>query len=302
MVSILIPTYQRYDVLTRCLNSVISQITPEMEIVVVDDASTDGTKEYLLELAKTHPFIKLHFNEENRGTNYSRNQGIKLVTKKHILFLDSDDMLYEGSLKKIMEIFHNYPDVKHYLFIVSDRAEEFAEEKEIRCTTYRDWITTKVYGDFTHVVRTDVMKQNMFFEQYRTFEYLSWLRIKRATTPQLLVPYVTTWRERNREDSVTAASKLGTLKAIKASFDAEKFYYGYYHDDLKVYYPKALNVRLLRAIILGVASNEKKDSRGLIKYANRMYVKVLGLLITLLPVSQVQRMVMSYSSSKPQPQ
>ena len=298
MVSILIPTYQRHEVLVRCINSVLSQVTPEIELIVVDDASTDGTREYLVGLAEKYPFVKLHFNAENKGTNYSRNQGIKLVSKKHVLFLDSDDMLYEGSIEKIMKTFQSYPDIKHYLFIVSDRAEEFAGEKTVRCITYRDWISTKVYGDFTHVVRTDLMKQNMFFEQYRTFEYLSWLRVKRATTPQLLVPIVTTWRERGREDSVTATSKLGSLKAIKANFDAEKFYYGYYHDDLKVYYPKALNVNLLRTIILGVASDEKKDSRGLIKYSNRAYVKVLGGLITLLPVSLVRKLVMSYSASK----
>ncbi len=300
MVSILIPTYERYDVLVRCMDSVIPQITPEMEVIVIDDGSTDGTKEYLLDLAKKHSFVKVHINAENKGVNYTRNRGIELVNKKFILFLDSDDTLYEGSLQKVVDTLKANPEAKHFLFVVSDREEEFTDQKGLREITYQDWITTRVYGDFTHVVRTDLMKKNMFFEQHRAFEYLNWLRVKRATTPQLLVPVVTTWRERGREDSLTTAGKFTSISAIKANFEAEKFYYGYYHEDLKKYYPKALNVKLLRTIILGVASGQKKDSRSLIKYGNKAYVKILGTFVTLLPSPLIKKAVMSYSASKGQ--
>lgn len=269
-----------------------------MEIILIDDASTDGTKEYALQLAKDYSFIKVHINSQNLGVNFTRNRGIELVTKKYILFLDSDDEMYEGSIAKVVDALIAYPTVKHFLFIVSDRAEEYAHEKQNRDITYEDWITTRVYGDFTHVVMTALMKQNMFFEQHRAFEYLNWLRVKRATTPQLMIPIVTTKRERGREDSLTVMGKFKRVSAIQANFEAEKFYYAYYNEDLKLYYPKALNVKLLRAIVLGVACNQKSDSRNLIQYGNKGYVKWLGKLITLLPSSLVQYAVISYSKSK----
>lgn len=269
-----------------------------MEIILIDDASTDGTKEYALQLANDYSYIKVHINSQNRGVNFTRNRGIELVTKKYILFLDSDDEMYEGSIAKVVNAIIAYPNVKHFLFLVSDRAEEYADEKEPRNITYEDWITTSVYGDFTHVVMTKLMKENMFFEQHRAFEYLNWLRVKRATTPQLLIPIVTTWRERGREDSLTVMGKFKQVSAIKANFEAEKFYYAYYHEDLKLYYPKALNVKLLRAIVLGVAAGQKSDSHNLIQYGNKGYVKWLGRLITMLPTSVVQYAIITYSKSK----
>ena len=298
MVSILIPAYQRIAVLKRCVESVLPQVTPDMEVIIIDDGSQDGTKEYLQQLAKENSTVKIHINAQNQGVNYTRNRGIEIASKKYILFLDSDDELYEGSLAKVTAVLRSLPDTKHFLFIVSDRAEEFANQQGNRPLTYKDWITTTIYGDFTHVVLTEIMKKFLFFEQYRAFEHLNWLRIKKITAPQLIIPVVTTKRERDREDSLGNSFRYHSAAAIRANFEAEKFYYSYYHDDLKIHYPRALNVNLLRTVVLGVASGQKSDSRNLLQYAGKGYVKLIGRLITLLPSSFVRSAVIRRSASK----
>ena len=298
MISIIIPTYNRLSAVKRCIESVIPQTIPGMEIIVIDDCSQDMTWNYLLQLAKEYDFIKVSVNPQNRGVNYTRNRGIEIASQKYILFLDSDDELYEGSIAEVVKALVANPAVKHFLFLVSDRAQEFAHVKQNKEITYEDWVSARVSGDFTHVVLSTVMKKYLFFEQFKMFEYLNWFRIKKETSPQILIPLITTKRERDRADSVTVGSTLRSLPAIKAKFEAEKFYYALYHEDLKLHYPRALNINLLMVIVLSVASNQKSDSKCMIGYANKNYIKLLGKLITFLPSSVVRYAVIKYSTSK----
>lgn len=285
--------------LKKCIESIIPQYYEGLEVIVIDDYSTDTTKQYLQQQAQ-FTFIKIICNKENRGVNYSRNRGIEAATTRFILFLDSDDELIHDCLDRIKVTIEAHPETKHFLFVVSDRSEDFRDVTKIKVIRYEDWVSGTVSGDFTHVVLTETMKKYMFFEEFRMFEHLNWLRVKKETSPQLLIPIVTTQRERDRSDSLTTSGKLKNVSVIKSRFESEKLFYSLYHKDLNLYNPKSLKYKLVETILLGVACNQRKECRPLIHYANKLHIKILGNIVLLLPSSFLKYGIIKYSALKGQ--
>ena len=98
-ISVIIPTYNRCDLLKRAINSVIKQTVTPKEIIVVDNGSTDQTYHMVSSL---FPEIN-YFIEKKRGVSAARNKGILESKSKWIAFLDSDDAWKPTKLEKQME-------------------------------------------------------------------------------------------------------------------------------------------------------------------------------------------------------
>ncbi len=109
LVSIIIPTYNRADLLPETLNSIIAQTYTNWECIVVDDGSTDNTANIVQQYAEKHSKIKLfsHPNHENRGAGASRNLGIINATGDFIAFLDADDFFLPNRFDAERELFKN---------------------------------------------------------------------------------------------------------------------------------------------------------------------------------------------------
>jgi len=106
LISVIIPVYNIMDYLPRCVDSVLAQTYPGLEIVLVDDGSTDGTGKLCDRLAQKDERIRV-FHKENGGSSSARNYGIKEARGEYIGFVDSDDYIdpkmYElllGAIKK----------------------------------------------------------------------------------------------------------------------------------------------------------------------------------------------------------
>lgn len=95
IVSVVIPTYNRRDLLVQCILSVMAQDYPNIEIIVVDDNGTDDTASYLFE---RFPAVRLIHNESNLGPSFSKNKGILQSRGRYILFLDSDSEMLEKTV------------------------------------------------------------------------------------------------------------------------------------------------------------------------------------------------------------
>lgn len=92
-ISIIIPVYNSSSYLERCLQSVADQDLKEIEILVIDDASTDNSLEILKDFVKRDERIILETFERNQGQATARNWGIKQARGEYILFVDSDDFM-----------------------------------------------------------------------------------------------------------------------------------------------------------------------------------------------------------------
>jgi len=104
-VSIVIPTYQRRDLLEQTLRSVFAQTLQDWECVVVDDGSTDGSREMVHSLAQADPRLRWLGKPHGRprGPAASRNIGLSATTGRFVLFFDSDDLLPADHLRECCE-------------------------------------------------------------------------------------------------------------------------------------------------------------------------------------------------------
>jgi O-antigen/teichoic acid export membrane protein/glycosyltransferase involved in cell wall biosynthesis len=101
-ISILIPVYNSQDTILRAVESAQSQTMMDIEIIVIDDASTDRTLELVLERAEADARIRVCSREVNGGPAASRNMGISLATGEWLALLDADDMMMTDRLERLL--------------------------------------------------------------------------------------------------------------------------------------------------------------------------------------------------------
>ena len=103
-VSVIIPTYNRADFISECVQSVLAQTLPAREIIIVDDGSTDATYNILNDLGfksiSTPKTVLRYIFQENQGVSSARNLGIKEAKSEYIALLDSDDLWLKGKLDR----------------------------------------------------------------------------------------------------------------------------------------------------------------------------------------------------------
>jgi glycosyltransferase involved in cell wall biosynthesis len=107
MASVIIPTFNRAAFLREAIDSVLSQTAKDFELIVVDDGSTDATRE----LVESYGEAVRYFFQSNAGASAARNCGIKNARGKFITFLDSDDLWQPKKLARQIEWMKAHPDI-----------------------------------------------------------------------------------------------------------------------------------------------------------------------------------------------
>lgn len=102
-VSIVIPVYNAEKYLDRCIRSVTSQTHPSLELILVDDGSTDRSSEICGEWANRMEWIRV-IHQNNLGAGYARNTGLKHATGEYVLFVDSDDYIAPATVEKALQL------------------------------------------------------------------------------------------------------------------------------------------------------------------------------------------------------
>ena len=109
-ISVVIPSYNRKDFLKRSIDSAINQTKKPLEIIVVDDGSTDGTEAMI---KSDYDFVKF-IKQKNKGVSAARNIGIKVSIGEWICFLDSDDEWKKDKLEKQINAMKSNPGYKFF--------------------------------------------------------------------------------------------------------------------------------------------------------------------------------------------
>ncbi len=108
LVSIIIPTYNNANTICRAVDSCVNQTYKNIEIIVIDDGSTDNTKDVLSKYNKDERFKYIY--QENQERSAARNHGLDIAKGKYIQFLDSDDEIYPTKIEKQVDFLDANPE------------------------------------------------------------------------------------------------------------------------------------------------------------------------------------------------
>lgn len=110
LISVIVPAYNRAYCLRRAVDSVLRQTYPEIEVLIIDDGSTDGTRELVRSVYADDPRVR-YLYQTNAGASSARNRGIQAALGSFIAFLDSDDELFPWKFAAQIACLRAMPDV-----------------------------------------------------------------------------------------------------------------------------------------------------------------------------------------------
>lgn len=113
-ISIIIATYNAARTLRKCLDSIVPQLTDEIELIIIDGASKDETNRIVDSYGKK---VSVHISEPDKGIYDAWNKGIKVSHGKWIGFIGSDDVMNFGALAKFLTIINDTPNIETYDYI-----------------------------------------------------------------------------------------------------------------------------------------------------------------------------------------
>ena len=102
-ISVVIPVYNAEQYIADCLDSISSQSLKDIEVICVDDCSTDNSYQIVYTWTQNDPRIKLYRQDKNRGAPAARNAGLKVATGEYISFADADDRMLPNACQKLYE-------------------------------------------------------------------------------------------------------------------------------------------------------------------------------------------------------
>ena len=111
-VSVIMPAYNAKKTVKAAISSVLRQSFADLELIVINDGSEDGTDSIVASLAAEDARIIYLKNEKNLGASYTRNRGVELARGEWIAFLDSDDLWREDKLERQMALAESNPEMK----------------------------------------------------------------------------------------------------------------------------------------------------------------------------------------------
>lgn len=160
-VSVIIPFYNRIDLLKNSINSVLQQTHKNIEILLIDDGTTESIKAIEI-LIKENPTIRYIKNDTNKGASYSRNIGIKEATGKYIAFLDSDDCFKREKIQQqLKEMYLKGYEFSHTSYIRKDSNIE----QTIQIGRLTGEVIPKIIGGCgiatpTVMIKTEFLREN----------------------------------------------------------------------------------------------------------------------------------------------
>lgn len=131
-ISIVIPVFNTEKYLDRCIQSAINQTLKEIEIICIDDGSTDNSLNILNKYKSIDNRVKVFQNNENKGPSYTRNVGLENAIGEFVGFMDSDDYVDKEYFEKLYSYSLNYDVVVGTFVKSTNLSEHFIKYKNIK--------------------------------------------------------------------------------------------------------------------------------------------------------------------------
>lgn len=260
MISVIIPTYNREKYISETIYSVLNQSYKALEVLIIDDGSTDNTQKIVETIAAEDSRVK-YIYQINAERSAARNKGIKIAQGEFIAFLDSDDLWSPTKLEKQIKLFN---DNLSLVMVVTwwDMFDNTATTlRKIELPAIQDinsgnfhklMVVANRIGSATPLIRKDIILQQSLFRDICPFEdWEFWTRISMQGAVGLVPEILARHRIHpgNTEKAITPHDYVKVLKVIRNNLTQEKWNSvlgdarkSFYNRIIKKY-PKLLSIR-----------------------------------------------------------
>ena len=213
-ITIITPSFNQAAFIERTIGSVLSQGYPDLEYIVVDGGSTDGTTEILKRCEKGLRWV----SEKDRGQTDAINKGIRMATGDIIAYLNSDDVYEKDTLKKVAEYFTAHPEARW----ATGRCRIIdANDREARglITAYKNFLLSRYSYNILLVTNfisqpATFLKKEVFEEfglfdekEHRVMDYEFWLRVGKKYPPGIIKDCLASFRVHYESKTTSAFRK-----------------------------------------------------------------------------------------------
>ncbi|WP_210470205.1 glycosyltransferase family 2 protein [Vibrio crassostreae] len=275
--SIIVPMYNVEMYIEECLDSIISIASNEIEVILIDDGSTDSTPVIAQKYERDYDYIKL-YKYENGGLSIARNRGIEKACGNYVIFLDSDDLLNKNESIKLLAFITNMSyDVIFYNSTVfsSDEVENKRNLSYLRPSELLDRsfsgekslqqmleLSNYKVSACMYAVKRECLKNLRFYPGiYHEDNLFTTLLLLSPSVNKVTFKNYIVYNRRVRENSITS---------VKPKDDHIFGYITVYKELKKCYYPKQKVINpFLLSLLASISETAFLKNRGAEKYINK---------------------------------
>ena len=217
--SVIIPVYNAERHIADAVRSILSECYPSLEIIAVDDGSTDGSAEILKSFSEV-----TYYKQANSGPAAARNLGIRMSKGDFILFLDADDLFPEGKIRQQLSYFEQRPEIE----MVMGKSQFFFEDGSSK-TVFR--FPDETYQVLSVLLGSGFYRRSVFdkvglFEESLQFsEDFDWFnRVRELGIPILVTDDIALYYRRHDTNMTHSMDlvRLKTIQMLKRSLDRRR--------------------------------------------------------------------------------
>ncbi len=230
-ISIVTPSYNQVQFIERTIESILGQKYPDLEYIVMDGGSTDGT----VEILKKYSDQIIWKSEKDGGQSEAINKGLHMASGEIVAFLNSDDTYEPDALLRVADFFQNNPDFK-WAYGKCKIVNEYGKEIRKPITAYKNLLLKKY--SYKKLLAENFISQPATFwkrelhkelgyineDEHYTMDYEFWLRIGQKYPAGVIKSYLANFRMYNtsKSGSLTNPQFIDELRIAKAFSDGAK--------------------------------------------------------------------------------
>lgn len=276
-ITIIITTYNRRHLIGRAIRSAFDQKWPGLEVLIVDDASTDDTADYVQHAFPCARYVR---QAVNRGLCAARNRGITEAHQPWVMFLDDDDTLEPGAIARIAARIEEFPAAKRYPLLQFARSNAKMPGDFI-IVTLQHYVERSVSGDFAAVIRREFLLAEglSLVERLRNGDGLLLWRIAQSYG-------IPTW-----SDQVQILHTDAPGRATSAEYqihhacdyaELQEYTLREFGNLLQTRYPSYCDRKRLGAAAYRLLANQRRAARAQLRNALAHRVSVSGIVVWIL--------------------
>lgn len=305
-VSIIVPVYNTANKLEKCLESLVNQTMQDIEIVIVNDGSTDNSEKIIMEYQDKYPNIIKYYKKENTGVSDTRNYGLNVAKSEYIMYIDSDDYIDIHTLEKLNKYIENGIEViKFKLQKVDERGKIIGRfDGPVFEKTTGEEAFEKLYGEdvmlvspCVYIIKKEIFTRNKFefigkyHEDFGLIPFIIITAKSIVSTPYYLYNYV------QGKESITRTADYKKIveRAEQTLFQYDQMIKKIENIKLSKRAIENIKIYFTNATILKANELKKKDRKEYLKQIKKrkMYKNIKSRNIKQL----IKRMILKTSTS-----